>query len=104
MAATVTVPASGPIYARVDGVGNGTPSSGYDDYGSLGRYTLELSGCGAVTPSPTASPTATPTPTTAAYAGGPLAATGFDATGELAVALLLLAGGAALLWGSRRPS
>ncbi|HEY8306679.1 MAG TPA: hypothetical protein VIG79_08355 [Lapillicoccus sp.] len=48
--------------------------------------------------------TATPTPTTAAYAGGPLAATGFDATGALAVALLLLAGGAALLWGSRRPS
>ena len=45
-----------------------------------------------------------PDPTTAAYAGGPLAATGFDATGALAVALLLLAGGAALLWGSRRPS
>ncbi|MGV3562698.1 MAG: hypothetical protein ACO1ON_05390 [Nocardioides sp.] len=64
MGAMVTVPANGPIYARVDGVGsNNNPSTGYDDYGSLGRYTLEVSGCSTVTPTATPTPTATASPT-----------------------------------------
>ncbi len=32
----------GNYYISVDGVGNGTPSSGYSEYGSLGQYTLKL--------------------------------------------------------------
>lgn len=65
MGATVTLPANGPLYARVDGVGNGNPSTGYDDYGSLGRYTLEVSGCSTVTPTASPTPTATASPTVA---------------------------------------
>jgi hypothetical protein len=41
---------TGPTYVEVSGVGNGTWSGGYDDYGSLGAYTLALTG----TCSPTA--------------------------------------------------
>ncbi len=34
----------GVVYLRIDGVGHGNPAtSGYSDYGSLGRYTLHLS-------------------------------------------------------------
>lgn len=40
---------SGTYYASVDGVGNGDWSSGYDDYGSLGAYTLTATGCGTPT-------------------------------------------------------
>lgn len=36
---------AGSYYARVDGVGNGTASTGYTDYGSIGGYTLSVSGC-----------------------------------------------------------
>ena len=43
IATTVT---SGAYFLRVDGVGNGTATSGYDDYGSLGAYTLSTTGCG----------------------------------------------------------
>ncbi|WP_341925269.1 zinc-dependent metalloprotease family protein [Nocardioides psychrotolerans] len=39
---------SGSYFAVVDGVGNGSPSSGYDDYGSLGAYRLAVTGCGGV--------------------------------------------------------
>lgn len=42
---TQSVP-SGSYFAVVDGVGNGSPSSGYDDYGSLGAYRLAVAGCG----------------------------------------------------------
>lgn len=45
MGATVRVEAEGELYARVDGVGTGDPTTAYDDYGSLGRYTLSVSGC-----------------------------------------------------------
>ena len=45
MGATVRVEAEGELYARVDGVGTGEPTTAYDDYGSLGRYTLSVSGC-----------------------------------------------------------
>lgn len=61
---TQSVP-SGSYFAVVDGVGNGSPSSGYDDYGSLGAYRLAVTGCGGapdpepVAPGAPGSPTAT---------------------------------------------
>ena len=36
--------AAGSYYARVDGVGNGTGATGYTDYGSIGAYTLTVTG------------------------------------------------------------
>ncbi len=71
MGATVTVPASGTLYARVDGVGTGSPDTAYDDYGSLGRYTLSATGCDdpGPSPTPTATPTSTPTSTPTATPG-----------------------------------
>lgn len=63
MGASITYSASNELlYVAVDGVGNGTPDNDYDDYGSLGQYTLIASGCGPAT----ATPTATPTPTATA--------------------------------------
>jgi hypothetical protein len=54
---STSVPA-GTYRARVDGVGNGTPVTGYDDYASIGAYTIAVSGsCGPSTTAPTA-PTA----------------------------------------------
>lgn len=52
-ALTRSVPAA-TYFVAVDGVGHGTPITGYDDYGSLGAYTLELSSgsCSAVIGSP----------------------------------------------------
>ncbi|RYB92656.1 hypothetical protein EUA06_06875 [Nocardioides glacieisoli] len=45
----------GIYFVSVDGAGNGAWSVGYDDYGSLGAYTLVSSGCDASTlPLPTA--------------------------------------------------
>lgn len=46
---TTTVPAPGTYYVAVEGVGkrDSTPTNGYDDYGSLGRYQLTVTGCGA---------------------------------------------------------
>ena len=37
------------LFVRVDGVGNGTPDNDYDDYGSIGRYTLDVV-CGSDVP------------------------------------------------------
>ena len=37
---------SGQYYARVDGVGRGNATTSYTDYGSIGAYTLQVSGCG----------------------------------------------------------
>jgi hypothetical protein len=37
--------APGLYYVSLDGVGNGTSSTGYDDYGSLGAYTMAMTGC-----------------------------------------------------------
>ncbi|PUA79942.1 Ig-like domain-containing protein [Nocardioides currus] len=52
MSASVSYGAApGVYYASVDGVGNGPWSTGYDDYGSLGAYTLAATGC--VAPRPT---------------------------------------------------
>ena len=46
--AAVSLPSrpAGSLYVEVDGVGQGSmPSSGYSDYGSVGRYTVTVSGC-----------------------------------------------------------
>jgi hypothetical protein len=54
MAASLTrTLAPGTYYASVDGVGNGSWSTGYDDYGSLGAYTLAAIGCDTRTPTTT---------------------------------------------------
>jgi hypothetical protein len=51
-----SVPA-GNYYVRIDGVGRGTATNGYTDYGSIGAYTLMFSGCdGIVPPPPTTNP------------------------------------------------
>jgi hypothetical protein len=51
-----TTLAAGSYYARVDGVGNGSGTTGYTDYASIGAYTMAATGCAtAGTPSaPTA--------------------------------------------------
>lgn len=46
LAATISTSVGAGQYAvRVDGVGTGSGTSGYTDYGSLGGYTLTTSGC-----------------------------------------------------------
>lgn len=59
-AAISTSLGAGRYYLTVDGVGSG---SAYSDYASLGQYTLTMTGCPAVTPSPspTTSPSSSPT-------------------------------------------
>lgn len=42
---------SGRYYARVDGAGRGAATTSYTDYGSLGAYTLQVTGCDGVVPS-----------------------------------------------------
>jgi autotransporter-associated beta strand protein len=36
--------AAGSYYISVDGIGNGSPETGYSDYGSLGQYNVAISG------------------------------------------------------------
>lgn len=43
------VPA-GTYHLSVDGVGNGTPDTGYDDYASIGGYDLSVTGCDGGSP------------------------------------------------------
>ena len=54
--AVLTLPGrpAGSLYVEVDGTGQGDmPTTGYSDYGSVGRYTVSVSGCaGEVTPDP----------------------------------------------------
>jgi Fibronectin type III domain len=46
MAASIaTSLTTGAYFLQVDGVGNGTPTTGYDDYASIGAYTLSTTGC-----------------------------------------------------------
>lgn len=56
----------GTYYLSVDGVGdNGdtrAEQAAWSDYGSLGRYRLQATGCPTVGTTPTSSPTTTPTP------------------------------------------
>lgn len=53
MDANLTMPAlpAGTYYARVDGVGRGTPTGdGYSDYGSVGQYRITTDDCGPPAP------------------------------------------------------
>ena len=45
VSATVAVPAGAGLTLTVDGTGRGTWADGYDDYGSLGAYTVSVTGC-----------------------------------------------------------
>jgi hypothetical protein len=60
--ATVSVPnaASGTYYVRVDGVGAGNPTTAYTDYGSVGAYNLQVTGCGGVVEPPDTQPPSAP--------------------------------------------
>ncbi|CAB4767056.1 unannotated protein [freshwater metagenome] len=44
-ASIVTTGTGQPLFARVDGIGTGNPSTAYDDFGSVGAYTLTVDGC-----------------------------------------------------------
>jgi hypothetical protein len=46
---------AGLYYVRIDGVGKGTPDTGYSDYASLGTYQLAASTCDGTLPAPTTS-------------------------------------------------
>ncbi|MDN4172494.1 hypothetical protein QWY28_06030 [Nocardioides sp. SOB77] len=60
-AATLTSPVTGSGWqVVVDGVG--APSLGYDDYGSIGAYTLTVAGCDGSTPDPGPQPEPEPEP------------------------------------------
>jgi hypothetical protein len=58
---------SGQYYARVDGVGRGNATTSYTDYGSIGAYTLQVSGCGG---GPTVEPPSAPQNLDGEYNGG----------------------------------
>ncbi len=59
--------APGTYYLSVDGVGDDgdtrAKQAAWNDYGSLGRYRLQATGCPTAGPTPTTSPTPTTTPT-----------------------------------------
>ncbi len=59
---------SGQYYARVDGIGRGTAGTTYTDYGSVGAYTLAVTGCGGVV-DPGDDPPSAPLSLTGAYLG-----------------------------------
>jgi hypothetical protein len=67
MGAALSLPVGpGTYYLEVDGTGLDDPTLGYSDYGSVGRYTLAVTGCpdtGTPSPPPTSSPSPSPTPT-----------------------------------------
>ncbi|MCZ4500340.1 MAG: hypothetical protein JWQ74_2895 [Marmoricola sp.] len=95
MDATATLPSTtaGTTYrVRVDGTGNANPlTDGYSDYGSIGQYTLTISGCPTVLAVPGAPDTISATPAfrattgtiswTAPIADGGSAVTGYSITG-----------------------
>ena len=59
---------SGTYYVQVDGVGRGAPATSYDDYGSLGAYTLQVTGCTGGEPGGDEAPSA-PQDLTGSYLG-----------------------------------
>ena len=58
---------SGTYYARVDGIGRGNATTSYTDYGSIGAYTLQVSGCGG---GPVVEPPSAPQNLDGQYIGG----------------------------------
>ena len=61
MGAAITRPvAPGTYYVEVDGVGLDDPILGYSDYGSVGTYTLSVTGCAGDPSTPTPTPDADP--------------------------------------------
>jgi hypothetical protein len=56
---------SGQYFARIDGIARGTAATTYTDYGSIGAYTLSVSGCGGIV----ATPPSVPLSLTGAYLG-----------------------------------
>ncbi|HXH78643.1 Ig-like domain repeat protein [Nocardioides sp.] len=78
MSASLTQTLSaGTYYASIDGVGNGAWSTGYDDYGSLGAYTIAASGCDGA--APTGTPSAPTNPSATPHATDPTATVGWAA-------------------------
>lgn len=59
---------AGAYYVAIDGVGRGTRTTGYDDYASIGTYTLDVTGCDG---GPTVTPGPPSTPGAATVARGP---------------------------------
>ncbi|MET3962780.1 hypothetical protein ABIE44_002714 [Marmoricola sp. OAE513] len=59
MNASITAGSGAGTYSvKVDGVGNGNPATtGYSDYGSIGSYTLNISGCAAANGTAPGAPT-----------------------------------------------
>ena len=45
-AAIALTPPTGTYFLEVDGIGTGAPTTAYNDYGSIGAYTLAQTGCG----------------------------------------------------------
>ena len=48
-AVSITEGAGRSLFVRVDGVGTGSVNTGYDDYGSIGQYTLDVTCSGGTT-------------------------------------------------------
>jgi hypothetical protein len=57
---------SGQYYARVDGIGRGSATTSYTDYGSVGAYTLQATGCSG---GPATQPPSAPQNLTGSYLG-----------------------------------
>ena len=62
MGASLTIPAGTGSTLLVDGTGNGPWSTGYDDYASLGAYTVSVTGCTSDTSLPSAPTSVAATP------------------------------------------
>ena len=63
LSATISTPVTAGSYVvAVDGVGRGTWNNGYDDYASVGAYTLDSSGCDGAPTDPVPDPDPDPDP------------------------------------------
>lgn len=88
---TASPAAADTYYVEVDGVGVGTASTGYTDYGSIGQYTLAITGCTSGTDAPSVPRNLTASPVlrstdgsvswTAPVSAGDAPITGYTVTG-----------------------
>ncbi len=97
---------TGTYYASIDGVGNGPWSTGYDDYGSLGAYTLAVAGCGVALATTTTTlgavvngRSATLTAGVATTSGAPAGTVEFRDNGVLVSTQPVVSGGASVTLG-----